>query len=143
MTDRVLVYGTLREGCHNAYLWSELGSADGAWLEGYRLYKVAGAAFPIVLPTGDMADRVRVDVITWHSADDARTGLERLDWLEGAPEFYERVRGSARLLGTSDAVSGWVYVPKEPRLRHGAWLIESGDWKVYTGVTDFTHKSVR
>ena len=123
-----IAYGTLRAGCHNARLWDGLADHAAGWLHGFRLYKVAGAGFPIVQPSGDLDDRVRVDVLLWRSTEAAETGLERLDWLEGVPHLYRRERASVSLLGADYEVPGWVYLPNDGRLTRNAWSIKSGDW---------------
>lgn len=126
MTDRAIVYGTLRSGFHNDRLWRDSADVESGWLSGYRLYQVASATFPIVQSAGD-DDRVRVDIVTWRSPRLAAEGLESMDWLEGAPDFYQRIETVA-VTDAGIEQRGWLYVPSSRRLTLGARLIESGDY---------------
>jgi gamma-glutamylaminecyclotransferase len=115
--QRVFVYGTLLsgEGNHRNLDGAKfLGEARTAAL--YTLVDLG--YFPALLERGTTAVRGQVFLV------DAKT-LARLDWLEGHPRFYERVRVT---LSDGDEVEGYVLAEgKATRAK----FISTGCWRTH------------
>lgn len=104
------VYGTLRPGFGNDYLWkgraTVLGGDGEARLHGFRL---VGTGIPYALPApGEttVGTLVVPDPIAYSAV------AARLDALEGYPVHYDRLRVAVAL--PWDEVEAWVYSPAHP-----------------------------
>jgi gamma-glutamylcyclotransferase (GGCT)/AIG2-like uncharacterized protein YtfP len=120
------VYGTLREGHHNARLWTGYAESYGTdSVSGYRL--VTNGGFPYALPAEGEVTVVEIIVPHRSTADSLRS---RLDMLEGYPDFYDRL-----VVTTEDGVECMMYVPATPDAYNGLARVTDNDWN--------THKSLR
>lgn len=112
---KVFVYGSLRQGYGNHRL------LEGSTFLGQRttqpLFTMVNlGAFPAVLPDGDtpiVGELYEVDADTF----------DRLDWLEGYPNFYDR------MLVDIEGDTAWMYyIAGESR----GSIVPSGDWNART-----------
>ncbi len=110
---RVLVYGTLRRGQGNHTLIGEAPLIRTVTLsEGYCMVDLGH--FPGLVRC-DTRDQVTLELY-----EVSNSALRDMDWLEGHPDYYERVE-----VELEDGAA-WVYVlPGEYLSRP---VIECGDW---------------
>lgn len=109
----VFVYGTLRPTEPNAWLWkSHRGAAihDGeARLAGWRLIGNLGW-FPYCVP-GSVDDVTVGALIVRGEGCDWPRLVEALDWLEGVPWHYDRLKVNVET--PTGVVTAWVYTPSD------------------------------
>jgi len=114
MTTRVAVYGSLKQGFPNARLLKDqefVGNVHTA--PTYTLHAV-GKGFPALNPIGDTAVFCEI-----YDVDDFC--LQRLDHLEGHPDFYKREQIETELGRV------WIYFGKGQLLE--GEVITSGNWQ--------------
>jgi len=106
---RIFVYGSLRAGGFNSHLMDGAEFLGEMTIEGFRMYSLG--AFPMIRRTGEPEHQVVGEVYL------VSEGLrDRLDRLEGHPEWYRREE-------VAPGVEGYVY-------QHPAGsLVKSGDWR--------------
>lgn len=118
---KVAVYGSLRKGLYNHVV------LDGAkFLKEEKTVFPANlrslGAYPYVHTTGNLRPSPPVTVEIYEVDD---KGLQRLDWLEGYPQFYNRTE-----FKFSDGTVAWMYhIEDEDHDTHP--LVPSGDWVDY------------
>lgn len=112
MNKQVFVYGTLKRGFSNDHVMRKANAVyvGDSVIDRFDMYSLA--AFPAIVPT-EKPHLVYGEVYT--VAD-----IEPLDWLEGYPDFYDRME-----VMTSYGLA-WVYylhAPPEaaPRIKEGFW----------------------
>ena len=103
-TVRVLVYGSLKQGCGNHTLMERIGAK---WL-GYDSITgdfgmVSLGGFPGVVRRGSSSDPLQTILGELYSTDEE--GLASLDMLEGHPNWYERRKYRTDLLD----MRAWMY----------------------------------
>lgn len=114
-TTKVAVYGTLRKGQGNSSL---LGGAMGlgkVQLQGYEMYTAGG--FPVCYRTADKRETIVAELYDVHSIET----LQRLDGLEGHPDWYRREVVSTPL------GPAWIYIMTDQGYKQNS-KVESGDW---------------
>lgn len=116
------VYGSLREGLGNHRVLGESKRQDDGVIPfGFRMRSMGG--FPAIYHAGAQDETpITVEVYEVSSEDVA----QRLDWLEGYPNFYDR-----KVIKLADGRVGWVYfIHREDTSRP---LVPEGDWKKFLG----------
>jgi gamma-glutamylcyclotransferase (GGCT)/AIG2-like uncharacterized protein YtfP len=120
--SKVAVYGSLRAGMHNHGLLVEVGAKQlGAQrAEGFNMVSLGG--YPAVYEAvGDITIEV------YDVAHNEKEAMQRLDWLEGYPGFYNR-----KLIETRWGPA-WIYYMKQQDCMHRRPVPE-GDWVAHYGV---------
>lgn len=103
-SNLVFVYGTLKQGYGNHRLLTEAEKLGTAIVQDVTLYDMG---FPVAIDSD--GDFVTGEV---YRVDDEET-MQRLDWLEGYPSFYDR-----KLVDTEHG-QAWMYFQTEVNnLRH-------------------------
>jgi gamma-glutamylcyclotransferase (GGCT)/AIG2-like uncharacterized protein YtfP len=115
MNTRVFVYGTLLSGLGNHDLLkdSELIAKD-VLLGGFQMYDVG--YFPACIHTGNMNDTIIGEIYKIN-----KKTLERLDFLEGYPDHYNRIQISDMKAPT------WIYMWET--MRDNLEQVWSGNWR--------------
>jgi gamma-glutamylaminecyclotransferase len=114
MSDRkhiVFVYGTLKRGYGNNRLLSNATFLGEGETEGrFGLYN--GSGFPFVSKNASVFSNIRGDVYAINDSE-----LERLDRLEGHPNFYKREQAPVILQNAKSfhRIYAWVYFNPNPR----------------------------
>jgi hypothetical protein len=121
-----------------------------ATLKGFKMYTMGHASnIPFIVHTGDEEDTVTVEVfeLTGDMMHD-QFGIQRrnyelvqkwqgiietIDWLEGSPDWYERV-GVMAELESGETIKTWVYrfpqdVYEEYAAHDRANEVRTGDWE--------------
>ena len=118
---KVFVYGTLLSGEHNnrRYLQNEESKLLGEDnIMGFIMYSLG--AFPAIVEAAFEEEGMIIGEV-WEISDNV---LKRLDYLEGYPDFYNRMEVNTKF--------GSAYVYYQIDKPNGK-LIESGSWKEYLG----------
>jgi len=120
----VFVYGTLREGCgnHERLLGRPPIATIIAELP-YRMVSLGG--FPGLVPSELGLHGHKLHQITGEIYEVSDIEFERLDRLEGYPDFYNRIQFPLQEFGIDN--SAWVYVLK-PEDGIGCLSVETGNW---------------
>lgn len=123
MKEFVAVYGSLRKGFGNNRLLSSaefLG--DGATIDHFTMHSLGG--FPCIVEDGNCNVAVEVYAVD-------NDTFERLDMLEGYPDFYNR-KLTEICLFSGEQVKCWVYYMDQDNayIRPNS-EVESGDWKEF------------
>lgn len=114
-SNRVFVYGSLKRGEPNhQWLYGAI-FAGRARLLSAELYSLTSYPMAVLRPGSPQVIHGEVFVI------DAE-GLDRLDLLEGYPNYYDR-----QILNLSDGTMAWVYLGRDAVVE-GHELVEFGDW---------------
>lgn len=111
--EKVFVYGTLLSGESNNHLLVTSEKLGDAQVEGLEMHNFGPFPACVLALTNEPVVKGEV----WEVDKDT---FQRLDWLEGYPDFYDRVEVKTNL-GIA-----WVYICENAR---GKPLIASGDWK--------------
>ena len=126
MAIRVFVYGSLLNGLGNHYI---LGNSTflGRGVTDYPEYRMVSLGlFPGVIHT----DRAQGETycIEGELYEVTEAVLERLDYLEGHPDFYNRRLTSVYVPETEEVHTAWIYLLTEDYLDQYD-EVRSGDWK--------------
>lgn len=116
----VFVYGTLLTDQRNNYLLAESRKVGDCRIYGLEMYDLG--LFPACVISSNQENTVLGEV--WE-IDEAT--FQRLDWLEGYPDFYNR-----EPVETPFGIA-WVYICEQAR---GKSPIKGGDWKEHVRESD-------
>lgn len=119
------VYGTLMGGFHNNILMEEARFIDRGESEFWATMYSAGG-FPI-LSTAEPTSKIVVELYTLPLTLEGEKALERIDGLEGHPDWYKRVIKTFNING--EKIRAWIYV--QDNVNRDAPVVESGDWREY------------
>ncbi len=126
-TTTVAVYGTLRNGYGNHWLWADdpqCTARPGTHrVAGFAMYSAWNGGFPYAVP--DPESSIVAELI-----DVTPECMERLDRLEGYPHHYDRKVVTATAEDGS-TIEAWMYFATPSRAREIAAecpLVVSGDW---------------
>ena len=137
-SNMVAVYGTLRTGQGNNGLLDECNSQGTYVLKGYSLYVMSPTnpqSIPFIVKSIEEDAEVTVELFKPRERNCWVETLQRLDWLEGHPEWYTR-----ELVELHDASNGelaeskvWVYTFSAQQLAEykdagRGMAIPTGDW---------------
>lgn len=126
-TTTVAVYGTLRNGYGNHWLWADdpqCTARPGTHrVAGFAMYSAWNGGFPYAVPDPEFS-------IVAELIDVTPECMERLDRLEGYPHHYDRkvVVATTEDGGTIEA---WMYFAPAQRAKEIAMdcpIVPSGDW---------------
>lgn len=112
MKHNVLVYGSLRNGKHNHGMLYGSKFLEEGTVDGFSMFSLG--SFPFITPSEGTI------VVEAYEVDDDT--FERLDRLEGYPNFYNR-----KDVVMSTGLRGWIYY-MDSKYREGAPHVTSGDW---------------
>lgn len=118
----VAVYGSLRKGLGNHGVLGDSEYMFNGVTKG-TMYDYSGGGFPAVTLRGDTSLVVEV-----YRVPDEDTA-DRLDWLEGYPNFYNRTQVDITDADGTFICEAWLY-HIEDDMSHLP-LVEGGDWKEY------------
>lgn len=108
------VYGTLRKGYGNHRLLNGARFIRDQWLAGFIM---CGTSIPFVFSSRLPGQEIKIEIYEV----DQKT-LERIDRLEGHPNWYRRE------MVETDVGRAWIYLVQEDGVRHMP-IIKSGDWE--------------
>lgn len=114
MSHKVFVYGSLKKGFGNHSLIQQskfIGAAET--LPVFTM--VSMGSFPACMVDGETIIKGEI----YEVSDDT---LQTLDWLEGHPRFYKRIKVATNL-GES-----WMYILNDPANSRSSEVIKSGVW---------------
>lgn len=121
MTHRVFVYGTLLSGCHNNRLLNTAKLLEERVKTPGNLTMINLGGYPGIIEGGNTVVKGEL-----YAVDDAT--LERLDRLEGHPQYYQR---KPIIVGTEDELITYnaeaYFLPNLYLQRYKT--IEGGSWK--------------
>ena len=138
---KIFVYGTLRPGYPNAGLYRDREHrAYSAEMPGASLLCTPGMGFPFCVDNADIRRLtppkmpVKGELLVFRNEDEADI-LERLDRLEGHPNFYTRTeRTLFYYTGDDDKIQiedrAWVYMiqGRSLALTEHCGLVRDNDW---------------
>lgn len=120
MSDKIFVYGTLKEGHYNHSLLEEIGAekvGDTVTEPAYTLVDLG--SFPMVYRHGKAAIKGEVYKVT---------DLAPVDHLEGYPNLYDRIQINTKYGKAWMYVAGFDMV-EEPVPGVERWeILETGEW---------------
>ncbi len=119
--EYIFVYGSLRKGFwnHKHYLKNSKFIGKGKTKEKYAMY---ADIIPYVV------ENEKISHIVGEVYEVDKKTLERIDYLEGHPNYYFRKKVPI-VLETGKEIKAWMYFYPEP---YGV-LVKSGDYKDYMG----------
>ena len=121
--DLVFVYGSLLSGLHNHTVIDGAHKLGDTLIAGMTM--VSLGSYPALLPRA--SEMTIVGEVYEVASDDM---AQRLDWLEGYPEFYNRKQVS------TEYGKAWVYyIKSEPHRYSGAPVVSNGNWRDYISTT--------
>ena len=120
------VYGTLRTDLTRVSIDTDVSVIGSASMQNSRMYDAG--AYPAVISSDDIDDKVHGQVISYEHLDDAdwELRLHMLDQYEGVPNLYQRELVSVDL-DDGESVMVWTYIYNRPI--DNLLPVASGDWK--------------
>jgi gamma-glutamylaminecyclotransferase len=122
---RVFVYGSLMRGQGNHRLMAGARFLSQARIKADRYRMISLGGFPGLVAWGDGP------AIAGEAYEAGPEVMERLDRLEGHPDFYHREPVALEGESSGSAIAYVLTGPLQPW--HGREFVESGDWRAHRG----------
>ena len=120
--EYVFVYGTLKENHHNNRVMTNSNGeliGEASVLDGFCLYDLG--PFPAAIKAPEVVAEIHGELWKVES-------LQRLDWLEGYPEFYDREECPVQTVSPDggETIKAHIYFMRQAPA--GATPVEGGRW---------------